>query len=142
MGIPEGWTDNMNIPVPQGRTVEEIADYVIRAALRGTPDATTEQLVATEFLLSPEDAAVGREIERAAESCGPPCAIRELPEAGKGSISMGALPTGHAGSVDCCTNLSAKPFWTKTSVVAVLVAWDSRRRSCACRSQPSPLRGG
>ena len=61
MAIPEGWTDDMNIPLPPGRTVEKVVDYVIQAALRGTPNETTEHLLAAEFLLSPEDAALARD---------------------------------------------------------------------------------
>ncbi len=61
MAIPEGWTDDMNIPLSPGRTVEEVVEFVIQAALRGTPDETTERLLAAEFLLSPEDAALARD---------------------------------------------------------------------------------
>jgi hypothetical protein len=61
MTIPDGWTDDMNIPLPAGRTVEQVVEFVIQAALRGTPDDTTEQLLTAEFLLSPDDAALARD---------------------------------------------------------------------------------
>jgi hypothetical protein len=57
----EGWTDDMNVPLPPGRTVEDVAEFVIQAALRGTPDDTTEQLLGAEFAFSPEDAALARD---------------------------------------------------------------------------------
>jgi hypothetical protein len=59
--IPDGWTDDMNIPLPTGRTVEQVVDCVIQAALRGTPHDAVEQLLVDEFLLSPDDAALARD---------------------------------------------------------------------------------
>ena len=59
--IPEGWTDDMTVPLPPGRTAAEVVELVLQAALRGTPDHETEKLLAAEFLLSAEDAALSRE---------------------------------------------------------------------------------
>ena len=61
MAIPPGWTDDMNVLLPPGKTVREIVEFVIQAALRGTPDDTTEQLLVAEFQLSPDDAGLIRD---------------------------------------------------------------------------------
>ena len=36
--LPEGWTDDMTIPLPPGRTAADVVEFVLQAALRGTPD--------------------------------------------------------------------------------------------------------
>ncbi len=59
--LREGWTDDMIIPLPPGRTAEEVVEFVLQAALRGTPDNETEGLLVAEFLLSPDDAALARD---------------------------------------------------------------------------------
>jgi hypothetical protein len=59
--IPEGWTDDMTIPLPPGRTVEEVVEFVLQAALCRTPDNETERLLAAEFQLSADDAALARD---------------------------------------------------------------------------------
>ncbi len=59
--LPEGWTDDMTIPLPHDRTAAEVVEYVLQAALRGTPDTETERLLANEFDLSPNDAALARD---------------------------------------------------------------------------------
>lgn len=59
--IPEGWTDDMTIPLPPGRTAAQVVEFVRQAALRGTPDGETERLLAAEFQLSAEDAALARD---------------------------------------------------------------------------------
>jgi hypothetical protein len=59
--ISQGWTDNMNVDVPPGRTIDEVVDFVIHAALGRTPDAQIEVGLRTTFGLSPEDAALARE---------------------------------------------------------------------------------
>ncbi len=58
--MPEGWiwTDDMTVPLPAGRTVEELVDYVIQVTIGGTPDDTTEHALIATFGLSPEDAAL------------------------------------------------------------------------------------
>jgi hypothetical protein len=32
--VPEGWTDDMTIAVPTGRSLDDIVDYVLQAAIR------------------------------------------------------------------------------------------------------------
>lgn len=59
--LPEGWTDDMTIPLPAGRTAAEVVEFVLQAALRGTRDSETERLLAAEFMLSEEDAALARD---------------------------------------------------------------------------------
>ena|SRR6185437_13757385 len=81
MAIPEGFTDDMNIPL-SGRTVEEVVQFVLQAALDGMPDAASERLLAGEFSLSLEDAALARDrtlggIVRAATRQSANCPSRE-----------------------------------------------------------------
>ena len=61
--MPDGWiwTDDMTIPLPPGRTVEELVDSVIQAAIGGTLDDTTEHALIATFGRSPEDAALARD---------------------------------------------------------------------------------
>jgi hypothetical protein len=59
--IPEGWTDDMTIPLSPGRTAAEVVEFVLQAALRDLPDDELERLLAAEFLLSPDDAALARD---------------------------------------------------------------------------------
>jgi hypothetical protein len=59
--LPEGWTDDMTIPLPPDRTAADVVEFVLQAALRGIPDDETERLLATEFLLSADDAALARD---------------------------------------------------------------------------------
>lgn len=61
MENPIVWTDDMNVVLPPGRTVKQVVDFIIKAALHGTPDDTIEQLIAAEFKLSPDDAALVRD---------------------------------------------------------------------------------
>jgi len=43
--IPEGWTDDMNIPLPEGVTAEKIAEFVLSSAATGeSHDARIEKL--------------------------------------------------------------------------------------------------
>ena len=59
--IPEGWTEDMTVPLPPGRTVSDFVEFVIQSALSGTPDVQTEQTLVTTFGISPEDAALVRD---------------------------------------------------------------------------------
>ncbi|MBK9386116.1 MAG: hypothetical protein IPN34_14990 [Planctomycetes bacterium] len=55
MTIPEGWTDDMNVSLPVGRTHEELARRLLALLLKQAP---YEVLIATcrsEFLLSEAD---------------------------------------------------------------------------------------
>jgi hypothetical protein len=59
--IPEGWTDDMTVPLPPNHTVEGIADFVIQQALQGTPDDENENELIAAFGFSPDDAALIRD---------------------------------------------------------------------------------
>lgn len=60
--IPDGWTDDLTIPLPAGRTVADFVEFVIQAALSGTPDADQiEQELMTTFGISLADAALVRD---------------------------------------------------------------------------------
>jgi len=59
--VPEGWTDDMAVALPIGRTYAEVVAVVVSSALRGTPDTETERLLSNGFDLSPEDAALARD---------------------------------------------------------------------------------
>lgn len=61
MSIPEDWTDDMNIPLPQGRTADEVVCLVLDLALRGVSDELIERELRTVFALSPDDAALARD---------------------------------------------------------------------------------
>lgn len=51
----------MTIPLPPGRTVDEIVEFVIKSGLSGTPDLQTEQALVATFGISPGDAALVRD---------------------------------------------------------------------------------
>jgi hypothetical protein len=59
--VPEGWTEDMTFPLPDGVTEEQIVDLVIDAALSQTPDDQTEQRLVTSLGLDPADAALARD---------------------------------------------------------------------------------
>ena len=59
--IPEGWTDDMTVPLPPNSTVEGIADFVIQQALQGTPDDENENELISAFGFTPDDAALIRD---------------------------------------------------------------------------------
>ncbi len=61
MSIPEGWTDDMNIPLPQGRTEDEVVSLVLSLALNGVADEAIETELQVTFTLSPDDAALARD---------------------------------------------------------------------------------
>ena len=58
MTLPEGWTDDMNVPLPPGRTVDEVVAHVIQNALTGVDSAETARQLADIFELSQDDAAL------------------------------------------------------------------------------------
>jgi hypothetical protein len=60
-GIPEGWTDDMSVPLPAGRSAADVAKFVIDAGLQGVPDVDSEQLLMVEFSLTAKDAALARD---------------------------------------------------------------------------------
>lgn len=61
MSIPEGWTDDMNIPLPPGRTEDEVVSLVLTLALEGIGDEAIETGLQFAFALSPDDAALARD---------------------------------------------------------------------------------
>jgi len=53
--IPEGWTDDMNIPLPEGVTPGKIAEFVVSSAAAGeSHDTRIEKL--RSWGLTPDDA--------------------------------------------------------------------------------------
>lgn len=61
MSIPEGWTDDMNIPLPPGRTEHDVVSLVLTLALNGVADEAIESELQGAFALSPDDAALARD---------------------------------------------------------------------------------
>jgi len=59
--LPEGWTDDMTIPLPPGRSVGELVDFVIQCGIQGVPDDETERQLVEKFALTEEDAALARD---------------------------------------------------------------------------------
>jgi hypothetical protein len=59
--LPEGWTDDMTVPLPSGRTAADVVEFVLQAGLAGTPDDETERRLMAEFGFSPDDAALARD---------------------------------------------------------------------------------
>jgi hypothetical protein len=56
-----GWTDDLTIQLPPGRTVTELVEFVLQSALRGTTAEQIDRLFAGEFGLSPDDAELARD---------------------------------------------------------------------------------
>ncbi len=56
MTIPEGWTDDLNIELAQGRSVEELVNHVIDAAIRKDETTAVTSSVMSDFGLSQPDA--------------------------------------------------------------------------------------
>ena len=54
--LPEGWTDDLNIVIAEGRTADELADFVLQAATRHETTATMGQVLMKDFGLSQGDA--------------------------------------------------------------------------------------
>lgn len=54
--IPEGWTDDLTIAVPTGRSLDEVVDYCLQATIRKeTPEKMVQHLMA-QFGLTQSDA--------------------------------------------------------------------------------------
>lgn len=69
--IPDGWTDDLSIQLPSGRTVEEVVDYILAANQESRQHEALIAELGAELGLSTEDAElavdrVGGEIARAA----------------------------------------------------------------------------
>jgi hypothetical protein len=56
--LPAGFTDDMSVPLPPGRTPEHVVDFVLAANERGQEHAALVAAVAGEFELSADDAAL------------------------------------------------------------------------------------
>lgn len=54
--IPEGWTDDMSIAVPDGRTLDALVEHILQAEIQKVPHENTLAQVMREFALSEEDA--------------------------------------------------------------------------------------
>ena len=54
--LPEGLTDDMNIAVGNGHSLEELVDYVLQSTVRSHAKATMVQHLSEEFALSSADA--------------------------------------------------------------------------------------
>jgi hypothetical protein len=60
--IPNGWTDDMNISLPPGHTVEELVKFVIeQGQLEIIDDENNEDKLVSTFGISPQDAELVRE---------------------------------------------------------------------------------
>jgi hypothetical protein len=56
--IPEGWTDDMSIPLPPGQTVEAVGEFVIQREISKSSGDDIVQALVTTFRISPDDAAL------------------------------------------------------------------------------------
>ncbi len=60
--IPDDWTDDMTVPLPEGKAAGDVVDLVIERALSpGATDGQLEQALVEVFSLSPDDAALVRD---------------------------------------------------------------------------------
>jgi hypothetical protein len=56
--IPEGWTDDMTIPLPSGQTVEAIGQFVIQREISKSSGEDIVQSLVVKFGISSDDAAL------------------------------------------------------------------------------------
>jgi hypothetical protein len=54
--VPEGLTNNMSVPLPPGRTPEQVVDFVLTANERGQEHAALVAALSAEFSLSDDHA--------------------------------------------------------------------------------------
>src|SRR3990172_248154 len=54
--VPEGFTDDMTVPLPPGSTIQELVEFVVQRALKGVPDIQTERDLVQSFNMSQENA--------------------------------------------------------------------------------------
>ena len=54
--LPEGWADDMNIAVPDGRSLEEVVDFVLESTIRRDRPTTIVQNLSERFGLAQADA--------------------------------------------------------------------------------------
>lgn len=58
MPLPAGWTDDMNIQVGPGQTLDQLVDFVLHATMRRDDSSTIIASLIKDFGLSEEDAAL------------------------------------------------------------------------------------
>src|SRR5215467_2075473 len=58
VSVPEGWTDDMNIQIAAGHTLDKLVDFVLQAAMRGDDSSKTIAALVENFSVSEEDAAL------------------------------------------------------------------------------------
>ncbi len=58
MALPAGWTDDMNIKLPEGVSFEEVADLIISMKKQDSTHEMVESCLIETFALSPYDAAL------------------------------------------------------------------------------------
>lgn len=58
MALPPGWTDNMNIELPVGVSLEEVADLIISLKNKNSTHEMVESCLIEKFALTPYDAAL------------------------------------------------------------------------------------
>ena len=58
MTLPDGWTDDMNIRIAPHRTLDELVDYILQAAVRHDDSSTIIAALTKDFAVSGEDAAL------------------------------------------------------------------------------------
>jgi MOSC domain-containing protein YiiM len=55
------WTDDLSIPLPPGRTVADLVEFVLQATLQGTPAEQIDRQLTTEFGSSADDGELARD---------------------------------------------------------------------------------
>ena len=76
--VPDGWTNDMSVQLPSGRTVEELVEFILAANQDGRQHEALIAKLGSEFGLSNEDAGVsvdrvGGGIVRASTASGANC---------------------------------------------------------------------
>lgn len=61
MTLPPGWTDEMNIELPVGVSLEEVADVIISLKNQNSTHEMVESCLIEKFALTPYDAALARD---------------------------------------------------------------------------------
>ena len=59
--VPEGWTDDLTVALPPGRTVTEVVDFVLGLVRDRAADGEIEAALETEFSISSDDADLVRD---------------------------------------------------------------------------------
>ena len=80
--LPEGWTDDMNIAVGPGHTVDEIVDFVLQSTIQHDSPAVMIEHLCNEFALTQADAELALDrtyggLVRAATDRAENCPVKE-----------------------------------------------------------------